>query len=195
MLEQDIRRHEQIILIIIAFLSGLGWLSYVKGSEMGEGVYRAKSERRGLEADDPRMPKKELAANHSTVMAKTAELQRLIESAGIYDELLKKKFAAVPGASEYMIQFGEDKVTFNNAAYLALEVPFPKEFPAVPKVFVGEAHAGAWLLVKVDDKDTKKSQMGGEQPFAGVSTYSTVIQWVAFAEIPKPPSDAEEKAK
>jgi len=191
-LEQDIKRHEQIALIIIAILGGLGWLSYVKIMKWVKEFIAAKVVE-GL-AQTIKNAENELAANHATVTAKTIELQRLIESAAIYDELMKKKFAAVPGAPEYMIQFGEDNVTFNNTSYLAFEVKFPKEFPVVPKVFVGEAHAGAWLVVKVDDKDTKKFKWAANN-LLGVSTYQTLIQWVAFAEIPKPVPNAEEIRK
>ncbi|MFZ1055076.1 MAG: hypothetical protein WAN79_05320, partial [Opitutaceae bacterium] len=189
LLEGDIKRHEQIAWVVVAFMGGLGWLSYKKILKWVK-KYIAEKVAEGLEQTIANAANS-LAANHAAVEAKTAELQRLIESAGIFDELLKKKLAAAPGAEEFMIQFGEDAVTFNHTGYLAFEVKFPKEFPSVPKVFVGEAHAGAWLVVKVDDKDTKKFKWAANN-LLGVSTYQTVIQWVAFAEIPKPQANPED---
>jgi hypothetical protein len=191
-LEGDIRRHQQIAGVVFAILGGLGWLSYSKILKWVK-KYIAEKVTEGLKPTIASAADT-LAANRAAVKAKTAELQRLIENAYIYDELLKKKLLAAPGAEEFMIQFGEDVVTFNNTSYLAFEVKFRKEFPSVPKIFVGEAHAGAWLVVKVDDKDTKKFKWAANN-LLGVSTYQTVIQWVAFAEIPKPQADPERQTK
>ena len=81
----------------------------------------------------------------------------------------------------FVIQTGHLDVAFNNTNYLSMEQLFPLEFPTVPEVFVGEARGGAWLIVKVDFRDTKKFVWAANN-ILGASNYATTIQWLAIAK-------------
>ena len=177
-LEEAIKRHEQIAVVVFTILVALGLFSYLGIRKWVVAYIRQHVDaglRPALDAAE-----KDLQKVRTQFDERSSAMSRIEEQGKVYLALLKGAAATTPSAPEYMIQFGSHDVTFPDSNYLAMDEPFPKEFPTLPQVFVCEGKPGSWLIVKVDDKDTKRFKWAALNT-QGRSNYSTTIQWLAIA--------------
>jgi hypothetical protein len=181
-LEQEIKSHERIAVIVFTIVAALGILSFIELNDWLKARIKRQLKPVIEEA------KKEIADRRTTMDAQGKELDRIKTQTISYLEVLKKAVSLAPNAPDHLIQSGELEVQFSNTNYISMEVKFPKPFPSVPKVFVGEGRGGSWLIVKVDSKDENRFSWAANN-LLGVSTYKTIIQWFAIADLP-PHDDA-----
>lgn len=189
-LEERLTGREQFAVGVFIILSPIGFLSYFEikrvitrkltDNVMGKVGAKIDAAQKALEESKQKYAA-EISKVSKTNEAAEAAIGRL--TAFSADQLTQ---------GSHIIQTGSDPVTFTDTNYRNFEVIFPTPFPVVPQVFVGEANAGAWLIVKVDKKDATKFTWAASN-LLGKATYSTVIQWLAIAPNPRAKRDDPQK--
>ena len=107
--------------------------------------------------------------------------------------MLQETVKGASGVPRFDIQMGESEATINTS-YRTMEVIFPRRFATIPKVYVGEARGGSWVIVKVDEKHDDRFRWAGNN-LVPKFPYTTVIQWIAIAEIGTPDAAPPAAAK
>lgn len=178
-LEQWVRGDERIAVVIFAILGAMGVISY---QTIKRGLARslAKSVEGKIQAKIARADA-HLKENEQKFDELHEKFKNTSSAAAAALTVLQAQNLAKSRESGYVIQMGSDDVTFNDTNYLRFDVAFQRPFPVEPNVFVGEAKAGAWLIVKVDRKDSKGFTWAANN-LLGASRYSTTIQWIAIAK-------------
>jgi hypothetical protein len=174
-LEQDIKRHEQIALTAFFILSALGILSFFRIRKLVRSYIKEKTDE-GL--------KPVLTDASATVAKQLQEIRKLSSEASGIILMLQEAARRGQGIPRFDIQLGEREVTFS-AAYLTMDVVFPRKFATVPKIYVGEGRGGAWVIVKVDEKYVDRFRWAANNLVPNFP-YTTIIQWIAIAEIAPP---------